>query len=154
VPALPMLSLSKHSHLLASVAVAVLLTANGVVMAGEHPTVEVFTATDSPTDTDVKADRVEVYEIDGIERFEAELSRGLPANADAAKRSAQARIGQLNQRQLQRAQRAAQGLAKAMQYGIDRYPAIVLDGRAVVYGVPDVKTALHLYRQWQEAAGP
>ena len=33
------------------------------------------------------------------------------------------------------------------------YPAIVLDGQAVVYGVTDVKTALHRYRPWQEAAG-
>ncbi len=148
-----MLSLSKAVHLLASVGLALLVTANGVVLADEHPTVEVFTATGLPVDTGFKAGRVEVYEIDGIERLEAELSRGLSANADAAKHSAQARIGQLNQGQLQRVQRAAWGLVKAMQYGIDRYPAIVFDGRAVVYGVTDVKAAIHRYRQWQEASG-
>ncbi len=48
---------------------------------------------------------------------------------------------------------AALGLAKAKQYGLDRYPAIVFDGRAVVYGVRDLGEALARYRQWREAAG-
>jgi integrating conjugative element protein (TIGR03757 family) len=37
-----------------------------------------------------------------------------------------------------------------MQYGIDRYPAIVFDGHAVVYGVTDVQAATRIYEQWQE----
>ncbi len=149
-----MLSLSKHVYLLAPVGLALLVTANGVVMAGEQPTIEVFTAAALPITADVKAARVDVYEIDGIERFEAGVSRGLPVNADAARRSAQGRLGRLKEGQLQRVQRTARGLVKAMQYGVDRYPAIVLDGRAVVYGVTDLKAALHRYRQWQETAGP
>ncbi len=148
-----MLSLPKPIRLIASVGLALLVTANGAVLAGEHATVEVFTARDLPIIVDVKADRVDVYEIDGIERFEAELSRGLPANDDVARHSALERIGQLKEVQLQRVQRAARGLSKAMQYGIDRYPAIVLDGQAVVYGVTDIDEALHRYRQWQEASG-
>ncbi len=149
-----MLSLSKPVHPLASVGLALLVTANGVVLADEHPTVEVFTATGLPVDTGFKAGRVEVYEIDGIERFEAELSRGLPADVDAAEQMAQESIGQLNEGQLRRVRRAARGLAKAMQYGIDRYPAIVLDGQAVMYGVTDLTEALDRYRRWQEASGP
>ena len=46
-------------------------------------------------------------------------------------------------------QMAAHGLAKAMQYGVDRYPAIVFDGQAVVYGVTDVQTAIAHYRAWR-----
>jgi integrating conjugative element protein (TIGR03757 family) len=42
------------------------------------------------------------------------------------------------------------GLAKAMQYGIDRYPTIVFDGKYVVYGVANVREALQQYRKWQE----
>ena len=44
---------------------------------------------------------------------------------------------------------AANGLLKAKQYGIDRYPAIVFDGRAVVYGITDIQAATQRYRQWQ-----
>ncbi|MEA3275692.1 MAG: DUF1525 domain-containing protein, partial [Pseudomonadota bacterium] len=40
----------------------------------------------------------------------------------------------------------------AAEYGIDRYPAIVLDGQAVVYGVTDVGEALRHYRMWQGRA--
>ena len=44
---------------------------------------------------------------------------------------------------------AAKGLVQAMQYGIDRYPAIVFDGKAVVYGITDVRAATQRYQQWQ-----
>ena len=148
-----MLSPSNPLHSLLLGVLAVLVTANGVVSAGERLTVEGFTASDLPIVTDLKAERVEVYEMDGIERFEAALSRGLPANADAAKGRALARIGQLSEGQMQRAQHAALGLSKAVQYGLDRYPAIVFDGQAVVYGVTDVGEAFRRYRQWQEAVG-
>jgi integrating conjugative element protein (TIGR03757 family) len=46
--------------------------------------------------------------------------------------------------------RAALGLTKAVQYGIDRYPAIVFDGQAEVFGIADVEQAFHRYRQWRE----
>ena len=45
-------------------------------------------------------------------------------------------------------------LAKVMQYGLDRYPAIVFDSQAVVFGITDLEQALRLYRQWQEASQP
>ena len=38
---------------------------------------------------------------------------------------------------------AAIGLVKAMQYGLDRYPAIVFDGQFVVYGMTDRVAATH-----------
>ena len=44
---------------------------------------------------------------------------------------------------------AAKGLVQAMQYGIDRYPAIVFDGVAVVYGVTDVIAATQIYQRWK-----
>ena len=45
---------------------------------------------------------------------------------------------------------AAIGLAKAVQYGIDRYPAVVFDGRVVVYGVTDLVEALDRYEAWEQ----
>jgi len=44
---------------------------------------------------------------------------------------------------------AAKGLVQALQYGIDRYPAIVFDGEVVVYGVTDVNAATRIHKQWQ-----
>ena len=130
----------------------ILVTANGAVSASGQPTVEVFTASDLPIVTDLVAEGVQVYEIDGIKRFEAQLSRGLTSDADAARRQAIERVAQMDEGRMQRVQHSAIGLSKAMQYGIDRYPAVVFDGEAVVYGVTDLAEALHRYHQWQEAS--
>ncbi len=46
-------------------------------------------------------------------------------------------------------QNAAVGLAKAIQYGVDRYPAIVFGGEVVVYGLTDLSPALDHYQAWQ-----
>ena len=49
---------------------------------------------------------------------------------------------------------AYQGLSVAIQYQIDRYPAVLFDrGKAVVYGVTDLQQALGWYRQWQSGLG-
>jgi len=153
-----MLSLPNPVRSLVLAALTVLVSANGAVSAGEQFTVEVFTTTDLPIDTDSKVDQiagtVEIYEIDGIQRFEAELSRGLPNNVDAAKHRAAERIGQLDEKQMQRIKRLAQGLSKAMQYGIDRFPAIVFDGDVVVYGLTNLSVALYHFRRWRARAQP
>ncbi|MCB1881336.1 MAG: TIGR03757 family integrating conjugative element protein [Gammaproteobacteria bacterium] len=129
----------------------IMVTVNSVVWAGDQPLVELFTAFDIPIIPDHQVDRVQVYEIDGIKRFEEQLSRGLPSDADAARRQAIERVTHVYEGQKKQVQRSAVGLSKAVQYGIDRYPAVVFDGEAVVYGVTDLGEALHRYRQWQEA---
>ncbi len=92
---------------------------------------------------------ITVYEIDGIESMERDLSIDLPADPEKSKRIALHRIQHLDDQTRTKMQMAAQGLAKAMQYGVDRYPAIVFDGQAVVYGVTDVQIALAHYRTWR-----
>ena len=94
-----------------------------------------------------------IYAVDGLERFEASLSQDLPVQEDAAKAEAMRRIGELDEARMAPAKEAAIGLAKAIQYGVDRYPAIVLDGHAVIYGVTDLVDALARYGSWREA-GP
>ncbi len=38
-----------------------------------------------------------------------------------------------------------------MRYGIDRTPAMVFDGQAVIYGVSDVDEAIERYTRWRES---
>jgi len=119
--------------------------------------VEVFTTIDSPIAGDAGINRralrgekeFHVYELDGIRRTEAKLSEGLQADPEQSKRVVLQRFQQMREGDRTRMQRAAIGLAKAMQYGVDRYPAIVFDGQAVVYGITDVQTALAHYRTWR-----
>lgn len=92
---------------------------------------------------------ITIYEIDGIESMERDLSVDMPADPEKSKRIALYRIQHMDGQTRTKMQMAAQGLAKAMQYGVDRYPAIVFDGQAVVYGVIDVQIALTHYQTWQ-----
>ncbi|HFD87131.1 MAG TPA: TIGR03757 family integrating conjugative element protein [Gammaproteobacteria bacterium] len=119
--------------------------------------IEVFTSADlsvtgeaainrQPTHREIE---IHVYELDGIKHIEAKLSKGLTANPDQSKRIVLQRIQQLNEAGLARMKRTAMGLAKVVQYGINRYPAIVFDGEVVIYGVTDLREALRQYQQWR-----
>ena len=114
--------------------------------------VEVFTTSERPVrvaDHDrLRAAVVTTYAVDGFDRFQSALSEGLPGDHKAAKAEALHRVQQLDDTHMAPAKNAAIGLAKAIQYGIDRYPAIVLDERAVVYGVTDLVEALNRYEAW------
>ena len=91
-----------------------------------------------------------LYEIDQINQLQRELSRGLPKDAEQAKQLVLQRFQLIDATVSQRLENTAKGLVKAMHYGIDRTPAIVVDGQAVIYGVTDVDEAIKYYTQWRE----
>ncbi|MCP4993140.1 MAG: TIGR03757 family integrating conjugative element protein [Gammaproteobacteria bacterium] len=123
----------------------------------EKMLVEVFTTTDwevpwesvAGTNEAHKNIDVQSYELDGIQRFKAQLSSNLPTDPDQSKQIALQRIQQLDGQSTSNIQNAAVGLAKAIQYGVDRYPAIVFGGEVVVYGLTDLSPALDHYQAWQ-----
>ena len=90
------------------------------------------------------------YEIDQINQLQRELSRGLPKDAEQAKQLVLQRFQLIDATVSQRLEHTAKGLVIAMDYGIDRTPAMVFDGQAVIYGVTDVDEATKRYRQWRE----
>lgn len=98
------------------------------------------------------ADGATVYLLDGLQLLEAQLSQGLPTTESEATRVARERMQRLGNQVQARAANAAQGMALAAQYGIDRIPAVVIDGRAIVYGVTDVQKAVAAYALRQESA--
>ena len=124
--------------------------------------IEVFTSEKYPVvETDVKGTgsnvqvpEITVYKIDAIQSVERDLSRDLPAAPQQSKPIVLARIQNLDEPARSSMQAAATGLAKAMQYGIERFPAIVFDGQAVVYGETDVRAAQTHYRAWRSRDKP
>ncbi len=92
---------------------------------------------------------LQIYELDGIQRSEAQISSNLPTDQKQSKQIALQRIQQLDESATSAIQNAAVGLAKAMQYGIDRYPAIVFGGEVVAYGLTDLSAAADHYQTWQ-----
>ena len=139
----------------------VLLTVLGLLPAEAEsdalPRIEVFTHADTPI-TGLQALaagsgheglKVHIHVLDGLQALEAKFSENLPRDPLQARRQALERIYQLNKTDRARLQRAAVGLARAVHYGIDRYPAMVFDGQLVVYGLTDLEAALAHYRRWR-----
>ena len=114
---------------------------------GQDPTIEVFI--DSSLQIVSGNDHKTVYLIDRIYKLQEELSIDLPADPESAKSLALQRFQRMDTQLSGELENAAKGLVQAMQYGIDRYPAIVFDGQAVVYGLTDIPAATQLYQRWQ-----
>lgn len=123
-------------------------TLSAPAIAGEAaPAIEVFT--DSKFQVFSVSDNTTVYVMDRINQLQQALSVDLPSDPENAKRLVLSRFQRLDAQLSSELENAAKGLVQAMQYGIDRYPAIVFDGVAVVYGVADVTAASQLYQRWQ-----
>jgi len=141
------------SHALLSLTLFGSFLISGTPLAGTPLSIEVFTTTEFPIsgkgDWRLQGASVTVYYVDGLKHFESTLSESLPNDAQAAKAEALRRIDQFDGAHMAPAKNAAIGLTKAVQYGVDRYPAFVFDGRAVVYGVTDLVKAVDRYEAWQ-----
>ena len=123
-------------------------TLSAPAIAGEAaPAIEVFT--DSTFQVVSVSDNTTVYVMDRINQLQQVLSEDLPSDPENAKQLVLARFQRMDAQLSSELENAAKGLVQAMQYGINRYPAIVFDGDAVVYGVTDVTAATQLYQRWQ-----
>lgn len=119
------------------------------------PRIEVFTCAETPV-TGLQAlaagaghegIEVHIHALDGLQALEAKFSENLARDPAQARRQALEQISRLNETDRARLQRTAAGLARAVHYGIDRYPAMVFDGQSVVYGLTDLEAALAHYRR-------
>ena len=111
----------------------------------EAPDVAVFTLSTIP----VRADGTAVYDLDRRDRLVAELGESLPADPERARAEMRRRIESSEGRQLLFGlAEAADGNALAARLGIEKLPAVVVDGRYAVYGVRDVRRALELVAAW------
>lgn len=90
-----------------------------------------------------------VYTLDGLTQLNATLSHQLPPNPEKAKAIAAARLGALSSDQQAQLQTTATGLLAARRYGLERYPAIVINGEAVTYGLSDPVKAIDRYKAWR-----
>jgi integrating conjugative element protein (TIGR03757 family) len=122
-----------------------------VFISAKHSIVEINT---KGVGSNLRGSEIIVYEIDGIQSVERDLSLNLSADTQQSKQIALQRIQNMDEQTRLKMQFAATALAKAMQYGIDRYPAIVFNGQAVVYGITDLQTALAHYQAWRTGEKP
>ncbi|HHI71492.1 MAG TPA: DUF1525 domain-containing protein [Rhodobacteraceae bacterium] len=121
----------------------ILLIAMGFAAMATHALeVEVFTADDLALTRRQAIPQARIYRVDGLRELERVIGE-LPGDPATARRLALARLAAVDQQALSD---AAEGLVKAaLHYRLDRYPAIVFDGRYVIYGVTDLALARRIY---------
>lgn len=121
--------------------------------AGDAPvSVEVFT--DSRTPVVSVGFTPTIYLLDAIARLQQSLSEGLPKDPTKAKALVLSRLQRMSSDSSRELENAATGLLRAQEYGLNRYPAMVFDGQAIVYGVTDLGVAQQHYAQWRGRAEP
>ena len=129
-------------ELLATIAVHHAAMADGASPWSASPRIEVFTLSTVPL-TNVR--RATVHLLDSVALLEQQLSANLPSDPQQARAMAAQRMAALGPQLRIRAGAGAAGLARAAQLGVSQVPAIVFDGRSVVYGVTDVDAARRIF---------
>lgn len=132
----------KFSHLAATALLAA--TAQPVLAADVH----VFTDRAHPV-RNAPAGAV-IAELDAAARLEDELAAGLPGDAGKAAPIVQRRLEQGGPELQRRLAAAYQGVTEAWSLGVSKVPAVVVAHRYVVYGEPDVSTALARIAQYRK----
>ncbi len=129
----------------------VLLVGSQGLMAAEPGRIEIFTTARSPVAT-AAGRAVQIYTLDALSAIEAGLSARLPRDSEIAAQLASAEIQGAWRKNAETLTHAYQGLLKARQYSLQKLPAVVFDGQAVIYGITDLSQALSHYRRWQVGA--
>jgi len=125
-----------------------LVASTGDALATDTTRIEVFTTAGAPI-AGVSAPAVHVYALDTPALIEAEINAALPRDPSTAHRYAQRALKGQWREAAERLTQAYRGVLKGHQYGLEKLPAIVFDGQAVVYGVTDLDEALGDYRRWR-----
>lgn len=94
-----------------------------------------------------------VYQLDGVEQWENQISQTLSVNPTQAEQQAKALLQTTEaQNQLKALQQRYQGVIYGWQQGIRKVPAILFEspqfGKAVVYGEVDVQRAMTYWERW------
>jgi integrating conjugative element protein (TIGR03757 family) len=112
--------------------------------------IEVFRLSDQSI---VASPGATIYVVDAMRQHMARLSSGLPRNPADAQQVARARLQALTPQDQETLRAASIALVRAAEYRIAKVPAIVFDGRAVLYGITDIEQARAIYRGWKASKG-
>jgi integrating conjugative element protein (TIGR03757 family) len=91
--------------------------------------------------------QLSVYRLDALKNVEASINQRLPKTEAAAREYFRVNQAEIKKQITPHVLSAANGIALARHYKVDRLPAIVVDGANVIYGITDVPQALALVQQ-------
>ena len=131
----------------AALGVALALAASPAVGAGD---VVAFTLSSMPLRGTGGAT---VHLLDARDAYAAAFGAGLPGDPERALAEARRRVSSpAGRAALARIAEGAAGNVLAGRLGIEKLPAVVVDGRYVVYGVRDVARAVERVEAWRAEA--
>ncbi len=94
---------------------------------------------------------VTIHDLTAAERMEQQLAQGLTGTSEQARVQLNRRFETMGRKTVEaQLKQAFQAVIQAVQYQVDRHPAIIINqGEAVIYGITDLGDALRRYRQWR-----
>ncbi|BGE53236.1 hypothetical protein CRPA23_23250 [Pseudomonas aeruginosa] len=113
-------------------------------------TAEVTVFTDRSA-TLTSADNANVVRLDAAQEIEASLAADLPTDPQRAQTIVQERLKQGGTRLQRDLASAYQGVVDAWSLSVSTVPAVVIDGRYVIYGEPDVARAVARIEEYRRA---
>ena len=93
--------------------------------------------------------KLELWNLDDMERFNARLAVNLPRDITEASRIVAERAMNLSSEEQALLSRAANGQTRADGLHVERLPAVVINELHVYYGAPSIEAALQRYRSGQ-----
>ncbi|HBY1214584.1 MULTISPECIES: TIGR03757 family integrating conjugative element protein [Enterobacteriaceae] len=97
------------------------------------------------------ADNANVVRLDAAQEIEASLAADLPTDPQRAQTIVQERLKQGGTRLQRDLASAYQGVVDAWSLSVSTVPAVVIDGRYVIYGEPDVARAVARIEEYRRA---
>lgn len=92
---------------------------------------------------------ITIFNLDAVQSIQDQLSEGLPNDEKLARALVEQKIAEIGRSKLEDELRTAYlPLGTMMANGLDRYPVIIFDQQAVIYGITDLSVAINRYRQW------
>lgn len=92
---------------------------------------------------------VEIMDVAPITALEKSMTTGLSPDSERAIRQVEGRIERLSEAELQKVGESARARFEAAAYGIEEFPAIVIEDSFIVEGTFDIRHAVRLWRQYE-----
>jgi integrating conjugative element protein (TIGR03757 family) len=141
-----MTSTSRYSTLRRYIFTCVL----GFAFSGAAIAQEVWVITDAAHPLQASHKPARVIELDAAHSIQTELAANLPADPQQAASVVRQRLKDGGSRLQQRMQTAYQGVTDAWSLGVTTIPAVIVDGRYVIYGETNIDRAISRIAQYRK----
>ena len=92
---------------------------------------------------------INIYRFEDINRYAEKISTGMPSTEKAATEWFNKKMNKNKKEYTEVGIKAYSAQISTMRYGLTKYPAIVINGETVLYGLTNINDALSKHLQWK-----